>query len=223
VEQLRLDFARLDVERSGLLERFTPSHQDVRAVDAKLEQVRQRLGVELEKIVSSESVRLNEIYQKVLSDKLSNDAEIAKLTAKASSLATAIQRDTATTQHLTRNEPRLNELALQLKAAEEAYQLLNESYEEARLTESKTTSELVVLNHASVPTAPARPIKILHVATSLMLSLALAVGFCFFVDALDSSIRSIEQAEGALGVPVFATIPSISVGRRGDDKLLLRL
>ena len=123
----------------------------------------------------------------MLSDKLANDAEVAKLTAKAGALASAIHAETATAQKLTRNQPRLNELALQVAAAEESYRLLTES-DQARLTEAITASELVILNQASVPTAPARPIKILHVATSLP-SLALAARVCFFVEVFDSSIQ----------------------------------
>jgi len=222
VEQLRLDLARFDVERSGLLEKYTSNHQEVRAVDARIQQVRDRLSRELEKTVSSESVQVNDIYQKVLGDKLANDAEIATLSARAGSLVATIQKETATAQRLMRNEPRLNELAYQLKSAEDTYQLLHETYEEARLAESKASPELIILSDAIVPRAPARPIKILHVATSFVLSLVLAIGFCFFLDAFDSSLRTIEQAEETLGVPVFATIPALSAGQ-SPGKPLLRL
>ncbi|HYP14113.1 MAG TPA: hypothetical protein VEQ63_09330, partial [Bryobacteraceae bacterium] len=38
--ELRSDLARFEVERSGLLEKFTPDHQEVKAVEAKLAQTR---------------------------------------------------------------------------------------------------------------------------------------------------------------------------------------
>lgn len=220
VDEMKLERARLEVERSGLLEKFTPSHQDVKAVDAKLAQVQDKLKREEATIVSSQSMRINDIYQKVLSEKLSTDAEIQTLKAKESALSEALSRETKRARSLTEKEPRLSELTMQLRAAEQSYELINEAYEEARLAESKAASEVAILHTALVPKAPAHPIKILHVGTTFVLSLLLSTGFVFFVNFFDSTLRDIEQVERIMELPVFATIPAVEDANRQTEKLL---
>lgn len=159
--------------------------------------------------MSAESTRLNDIYQKVLSEKLTTEAEIQTLKAKEDTLRQVVRRETGEARSLTESEPQLAELSLQLKAAEESYQLINEAYEEARLGESKTGSEVTLQNKALVPSEPARPIKILHVGVTFVLSLVLSIGFAFMFDYFDSTVREIGQVERLFDAPVFATIPTV--------------
>ena len=222
VDNLRLELARMEVERSGLLQTLTPKNQEVKALDAKIAQARDTLAHETPTIVSAESTRLNDIYEKVLSDKLSTDAEIQTLKAKEATLRGVVARQTDEAQKLTESEPRLSELALQLKAAEESYQLINETYEEALLGESKTASEVTLQEKALVPSVPARPIKVLHVGTTFLLSLLLSVGFAFLCDFFDSSVREISQVERLFEVPVIATIPTVPNSALPGTKNLLK-
>jgi uncharacterized protein involved in exopolysaccharide biosynthesis len=221
VDDLKLELSRLEVERSGLLEKFTEKNQDVRAVDAKIAEARDKLARETPTIVSAESTRLNDIYQKVLSDKLSTDAEIQTLKAKEQTLRQVVSRETGVARTLTESEPHFAQLALQLKAAEESYELINEAYEEARLGEAKTASEVTLQDKALVPSEPARPIKILHVGTTFFLSLVLSVGFAFMFDFFDSTVREIDQVERLFGAPVFATIPAVPNSALPGSKNLL--
>lgn len=222
VQQMKLERARLEVERSGLLEKLTEKHPDVKAVDAKLAQVKERLRREVETVVSSESTRLNEIYQKLLSEELGTDAEIRSLEARAQALTAAIERERATLRSLTEKEPALGELTLQLAAAERSHQLINEAYEEARIAESRAASEVAVLHPALVPTAPARPIKIAHIGASAVLSLVLAVGAVLFLGFFDSSFRRVDQVERVLNLSVLATIPAVTPRGVGEDQLFPR-
>ena len=209
VDDLNLQLARLEVERSGLLQILTPKNQEMKAVDAKIAEARDRLTRESPTIVSAESNRLNDIYQKVLTDKLSTDANIQTLKAKEQTLRQVVSRETAEARALTESEPELSELALQLKAAEHSYELINEAYEEALLGESKTASEVALQDKAMIPNEPARPIKILHVGTTFFLSLVLGIGFAFLFDFFDSTVRGINQVERLFEAPVFATIPAV--------------
>jgi len=206
--QLRLEQARLEVERSGLLQEFTPQHAKVKAVEAELEKVVQRLSQEAPKLVSSESTRISEIHQQLQADLLGVTSQIEALRAKQQELSTTIGRETAVARKLIENEPGVGQLKLRLAAAERSYQLINEAYEEARLAESKTLSEVKLPSPALVPAEPVRPIKIVHILVTLLLSLALAVGAVFLGSYFDSKIYDIADAERSLGMPVLATIPA---------------
>jgi uncharacterized protein involved in exopolysaccharide biosynthesis len=218
VDDLKLQLARLEIERSGLVEKFTPKNQEVKAVDAKISAVRDKLTRETPTIISAESTRLNDIYQTILTEKLSTEAEIQTLIAKERTLRQVVSRETGLARALTESEPQLAEMALQLRSAEQSYELINEAYEEARLGESKTASEVTLQDRALVPSEPARPIKILHVGTTFLLGLVLSVGFAFMLDFFDSTLREIEQVERLFEVPVFATIPAVPDAALPRDK-----
>jgi capsular polysaccharide biosynthesis protein len=114
---------------------------------------------------------------------------------------------------LTEREPELAELTLKLTAAEQSYQFVNESFEEARLAESKATSEVTILYAAQPPLAPISPIKVVHVSVTLLLSAVCAIGLALLAGFFDTRLRTIEDAEEALGIPVLATIPAVDGGR----------
>ena len=218
VEQMKLEQADQEVKKSGLLEVYTEKHPDVREVEARLVQIRDTLNEQPERVVSAESTGVNEVYQKVLSEKLTAEAEIEALRAKRSALVLSIELERQRMRGLTEKEPRFGELTLRLQAAERSYELINEAYEEARIAESKAASELSILHDASVPAAPSRPIKILHVGVSAVLSLILAMGAVFLFDFFDSSVRTVDQVEGLLKVPVLATIPPMPQPPISDEE-----
>lgn len=221
VEEMQLELAKLEVERSGLLGKFTEQHQEVKTLDARMAQVRRKLGTEAAKVVSSESVRTNDIYQKLLSDRLATDAEIEAVTARIRAYDSSIGQETGLARALTSNEQRLGNLSLQLAGAERSYVLISEAYEEARIAESRAASEVSILHKAFVPRAPARPIKILHVGVSAGLSLVLAIGLAFLFNFFDTSIRRIDQVERVLNIPVLGTIPAVRPVARGGGPLLI--
>lgn len=61
---------------------------------------------------------------------------------------------------------------------------------------------------SSVPVRPNRPKTLL---TAALMGLAAAIGLILMIDRLDSSIRTVDQAESELGLPVLAAIPEMKV------------
>jgi uncharacterized protein involved in exopolysaccharide biosynthesis len=219
VEEMRLELAKLEVERSGLLGTYTEQHQLVKALDAKIAQVRTKLVSESASVVSSESTRASDIYQKLLADWLATDAEIESVTARQEAYNRSISQETAGAQSLTAKEQELTDLSVRVVAAERSYVLINEALEEARIAESRVASDVAILHPAAVPRAPVRPNKILHVSVSAILSLVLGIGLAFVFSFFDTSIRRIDQVERIFQVPVLATIPAVGSGR--DDGTIL--
>jgi uncharacterized protein involved in exopolysaccharide biosynthesis len=206
--QLRMEKAQLEVERAGLLQKVTPKHKEVRAVDAKLAEAEEWLSKEQPQMIHSESTRINDLHQKLESDLLSVRADIEAARAKERSLAQTLERETLLTRKLVDSQPNMDQAKLKLAAAEASFKLINDAYEEARLTESRTVSEISIPNPATIPFEPVRPIKVIHVGVTLVLGLALAIGFVLFANFFDSTVYAIADAERALGQPVLAAIPA---------------
>ncbi len=60
---------------------------------------------------------------------------------------------------------------------------------------------------AEPPSAPARPRVGLNLALGALVGLVVGLGLAFFIEYLDTSVKTMEDVESLLGVPVLAIIP----------------
>ena len=60
---------------------------------------------------------------------------------------------------------------------------------------------------AEPPSRPARPRVGLNLALGALVGLVLGLGLAFFIEYLDTSVKTMEDVESLLGVPVLAIIP----------------
>ncbi len=140
-------------------------------------------------------------------------AEIGALKASTGALREKIGQERKDLRELIKNEARISELNLRLEVSERFYKLLNDAYGEARLAESAGVRELRILHPAVVPSTPARPMRSLYVGLTALVSLILGISYAFLVNFFDPSLRSVEQVEQVLKLPVLATVPVMRRGR----------
>lgn len=66
-----------------------------------------------------------------------------------------------------------------------------------------------VIDEAPVPTAPSGPNRPLYIVVAFMAGLFLAVAIVVLLDMVDTRVRSAEQVEELIGVPVIGRIPQM--------------
>ena len=72
----------------------------------------------------------------------------------------------------------------------------------------RTTVEIV--EEAEAPERPSSPLVVLNIFLSVVLGLLAGTGLAFFVEYLDVSIKTVDEVEKNLGLPVLAVIPQQS-------------
>ena len=72
----------------------------------------------------------------------------------------------------------------------------------------RTTVEIV--EEAEPPERPSSPLVVLNIFLSVVLGLLAGTGLAFFVEYLDVSIKTVDEVEKYLGLPVLAVIPQQS-------------
>lgn len=70
-----------------------------------------------------------------------------------------------------------------------------------------------VIDEAVSPVAPSGPNRPLYVAVALLAGLFMAVAIVVLMDMLDTRVRSAEDVEELLGVPVVGRIPAMKGGK----------
>ena len=72
----------------------------------------------------------------------------------------------------------------------------------------RTTVEII--EEAEAPDRPTSPLVVLNIFLSVVLGLLAGTGLAFFVEYLDVSIKTVDEVEKNLGLPVLAVIPQQS-------------
>lgn len=102
---------------------------------------------------------------------------------------------------------KIETLDAEIKDHRRIYELVTTRIKEIDLNQETLVNNIRLLQRASEPIAPVRPRKALNVVAGLMLGLFLGLGASFFIDYLDNTIRSSEDVEHYLNLPLLAMMP----------------
>ncbi|HEY8033144.1 MAG TPA: Wzz/FepE/Etk N-terminal domain-containing protein [Methylocella sp.] len=130
------------------------------------------------------------------------EAEIAELKAQISTLQEQLTA-------YPNKEKRMNDLLLTERLAQESYEFFLKDYEEARVKEAATTTEIRIASRAVPGLYPVKPLKYVYAGLSFATALVVAIGWVLFYESLNPRIRTIRDLDDELGVPVLAAIPAL--------------
>jgi capsular exopolysaccharide synthesis family protein len=75
---------------------------------------------------------------------------------------------------------------------------------------------VTIIDKAQISAKPVRPNKPLNIALGIIIGLVVGVGLAFFIEYLDTSVKTIDDVERALQAPVLGVIPQ-NVGLMLDE------
>jgi len=209
IQYYRTRLADLQTQLAGAQEQYTEKHPRVLDLKAQIEQVREQLNQEVAKVIPTETESLNPVYQTLLQKLLAVQADILALEARRNALSSLIQQNDALLNGLPQKELELARLTRDVAVNEEVYMMLRTRYEETRIAENMQTSDVWVVDPAVVPTSPVSPRPTLNMAIALVLGLFAGVGVAFVLEFLDTSLKTQEDVERELQLPVLGLIPSM--------------
>lgn len=134
--------------------------------------------------------------------------KVVERLAERNRLRASLARLRAEGASLPGKEKQLDDLQLRVKVAEDNYEAVNRTLEEARIQEASQASEVRVVSRASPAIYPSKPIKVYYGAAGTAAGLLIGLSFVFFMELMRTRVRSVDDAE-RLGLRVLATIPSL--------------
>ncbi|MBN1304057.1 MAG: polysaccharide biosynthesis tyrosine autokinase [Anaerolineales bacterium] len=114
---------------------------------------------------------------------------------------------------------RLVQLQSTLELYQQIYINLINSREAIRLARLQNTPNVVQLEQASTPVKPVRPRPVDYIGMTAMIGLALAAGAAFLVEYLDDSLKTPQDIERFLGLPVIGFIGEMNSPKNSDEFL----
>lgn len=109
------------------------------------------------------------------------------------------------------------ELARQADTDRALYESVLRQIKETDLTKGTKTNAVSVVEHSPLPNTPVSPNTMRTIMLGLLGGIAAGLATIFGANALDRSVKTVDQAETTFGLPVLAAIPEVSRGDSGDQ------
>jgi len=126
---------------------------------------------------------------------------IAQALATEQNLQDAFKDQQGTAMQLNRTAIGYQELARQAESDRALYESVLRQNQGDRPDQDVKTNAVSVAEHAVIPRAPVNPIPLKTITFGLLGGLAAGMAFVFGANALDRSIKTVDQAEATFGSP----------------------
>ena len=130
-------------------------------------------------------------------------------TAQAN-LQQALQAQQGLAVNLNRTAIGYQELTRQAETDRALYESVLRQIKDTNLAKDVKANAVSVIEHSPLPTFPISPRPSRTILLNLLGGFAVGLALIFGIDALDRSIKTVDQAENTLGLPVFAAVPDTS-------------
>ena len=218
VVEYRARLADLEIALSGAKEKYTDKHPSVLTLQAEIDDVKEKLTEQVERVVGTETRSLNPVHQELYASVISLEVELMALEAREVALTNLIAEAEMNLSSLPAKELELARLMRDAKVLEELYIMLRTKKEETRITEVMQTADVQVIDSAILPQRPVKPRIKLNIAIGAVLGMFLGVGVAFLVEFMDTTLKTKEDAEKLLGIPVLGQIPDFDLVEQDQRK-----
>jgi uncharacterized protein involved in exopolysaccharide biosynthesis len=139
-----------------------------------------------------------------ISSSINTSGRVSK--GKQSELQAAIEAHKKRILDLRMDRDEVSVLQQDVDSAQRAYEAINLRYNQSNLESNSTQTNVSVLTPATPPLEPSTPKVLLNVLIAIFLGTLLAVGAALILELLDRRVRSAEDLEQSLGLPVLADL-----------------
>lgn len=189
IQRLKGQLVELEVQRSKLLKTYREKHPEVVKIQSQVDEISLKIREEVGRLA------------------LSMESEFNALKARETAMLQAVNQYRDEAQVLGKKEIQLGILKREADSNQQLYDVLLKRLKETSLSQGLDSSNVRIVESAIVPTRPVKPRKALNLALGAFVGLVVGVCAAFFLEYMDDTIRTPEQVERALGVPVFSLIP----------------
>ena len=192
-EQLRNQLTQMMVQQSLLRQTYGPGHRSVRQIDTVI--------ADLRASIAASDTGFAEAY--LASAKQSHEVSLSKEMEIQSALESA-QKDA---MELNTKAAVYSRLDTEVKRVEKICDILDSRIKELNVSEDVGALNISVLEVARPEKTPTQPRKTRSMALSMVLGLMSGIGLALVRDWTDHRIRSADEVQAMLGVPVLGVIP----------------
>jgi uncharacterized protein involved in exopolysaccharide biosynthesis/Mrp family chromosome partitioning ATPase len=203
VNERRRDLGQVEAAMATLAQRYKEKHPRMMAAQAAYSELQAALR---RAVLQQPSVLRNAMEQARAAEK---------------NLESAAQEQEKAALALNKAAIGYQELARQAETDRALYESVLRQIKQTDLTKGVKANAVSVVEHSAIPRLPVSPNPPKAIALGFLAGLAVGLAIVFGFNALDRSIKTVDQAEAALGLPVLAAVPEVGrneTSTRPDDE-----
>jgi capsular exopolysaccharide synthesis family protein len=196
LQHLEEKYADLKSQYVDALEQSGPKHPKAERLQSQVDEIQSMIERERKRIVEG----MRNDYMAALGRERLLAAAVAKEKVEVGALNQLL------IQH--------NLLKREAETNEQLFDNLQQRLKDATVSAGLRATNVHVIDPAKPPRLPVRPQKVRNILIGLMVGLVLGVALAFVREAVDTSIKSIDEAERLANAPALAVVPLARDARR---------
>jgi polysaccharide biosynthesis transport protein len=207
IKELKIELINAQFRLTELEPRFLKNHPEIMAAQRNLEFITQKIEIEKQCILSATRSEFDRARyaENELRGNLENEvAIIAGLNLKLGNYERLKKEYEDAKNNLSRLKSDIADLTISL-------------------AEKDKEKNIQVIDRARPPVKPIKPKKALSILIAGLAGLLIGLGLCFFTEYLDTTIKTKDDVEGALAIPVLGYVPPINFSAMADGQTKIEL
>lgn len=208
ISGMQAKLAELEAERVSYLDKYTDKHPRVIEVNKEIANMRKTMDAEFKRVAEMMVPSSNPVHQGLLADMFKSEAEISVAQSNlqaVKALENKYNNDVAT---LSEVEQEYLTLLRDVTVSQEIYVMLAKRLEEAKVAEVAVSTEVQVVDEPTLPEQRVAPKRGMTLVLAFLLGILGSSGFVIARELMNRTVKTSEDIENYLGLPVLGQIPS---------------
>jgi uncharacterized protein involved in exopolysaccharide biosynthesis len=209
MQQLRSSLVNLEAQRTDMLNKYAPGDRMVQEVEKEIADVKSSIEAQEKSPLREETTDQNPTYSFLREELAKAKADLAALRALSTSSQKVNQSYQAAVVERDQKQLEQQSLIRDAKTAETNYLLYLNKREEARISSAFDKNRILnvsIAESATVPIVPSNPASFI-LALGFIFACLMSGGIVLAQEHMDTSLRTADEVERALDVPVLAHLP----------------
>jgi uncharacterized protein involved in exopolysaccharide biosynthesis len=206
---MRQQLYALEIHEQELATKYTDDHPQLQQVRGQIADAKGVLA-QAQAPHTETKTGPSKPYEELKLQLLKAEPELAALHAKSERLQTQLSHERAAREKLNNEELQIARLQRDVQLEEASYRKYADSLEQARIDRAMAEggkSNVGIVQPATFDLKPIKPNVMMNLAAGVILGALGALGLAFAAESWDDSIRSGDDLERHLDLPILATLP----------------
>lgn len=198
IKALQDQIAELQIRRDMAMAKTDPRVDytaQLREYDNKIAELKSKLDDKIKVlkagIFASSPEEVKVLSQKIIEEEVKNGS----LRKTLDELSTVVKRYDDRFNRLPKTSIELARFQRNRESLEKLYTLVEEKYQEALINEQSQPGNVLIIDDARIPYAPAKPNRILIIVVGLLIGIGLAFAYVFLKNYFDNTVKTPEDLQ----------------------------